>query len=77
MYYEEKWIDGLLHCRTTPGAEWQRTSHVVLATENLGGGLYVAYDSQQTYRAFGRSPEAAKKHYCERHRVQELRPSYH
>lgn len=28
MYYEEKWIDGLLHCRGTPDGEWRMVPEI-------------------------------------------------
>lgn len=32
MYYEEKIIDGVLHCRSTPYEEWRPFSAEVLTT---------------------------------------------
>jgi hypothetical protein len=51
--------------------------YICLFTQQIHTDWFVAFDVERKYRAFGKTAEAAKRHYCERHRVTEKPPTLH
>ena len=49
MFYEEKVIDGTLHCRSTPGGEWRPATSAHAATVNA----LLAMTDDQRMEVFG------------------------